>query len=168
VSANASTIRPLYSGELARLAGVSGDTIRFYERSGLLPAAPRSAAGYRVFPREALGRVRLIRSALAIGFSVRELADIFRERDRGGAPCRRVRQLVAGKLTALESQLRDLQSWRAELRRALAQWDFLLEKTPRGKRARLLESFAVAHPQNRARSSNLRAPRGDRKPEKQR
>ncbi len=156
MSSNASKDRPLYSGELARLSGVSGDTIRFYERSGLLPAAPRSAAGYRVFPRHALIRVRMIRSALAIGFSVRELADVFRERDRGGAPCHRVRKLAAGKLVALETQLRDLKRLRAELRRVLAAWDLLLGRTPRGKQARLLESFAETHPPTASRSATSR------------
>jgi MerR family copper efflux transcriptional regulator len=158
----------MYSGELARLAGVSGDTIRFYERSGLLPAAPRSATGYRIFPRAALRRVQLIRSALGIGFSVRELTEIFRERDSGGAPCRQVRKLVAGKLAAVEAQLCELQSWRGELRRTLAQWDIRLRRTPRGKQARLLEAFAAVHPKNRVRSSNLRAAREIRKQEKQR
>jgi MerR family transcriptional regulator, copper efflux regulator len=158
----------MYSGELARLTGVSGDTIRFYERSGLLPAAPRSASGYRIFPQDALRRVQLVRSALGIGFSVRELADVFRERDRGGAPCQRVRKLVAEKLAALESQLRELHSWRGELRRTLVQWDLRLSQTPRGKQARLLESFAAAHPKSRARSSNLRRARGNQKREKRR
>jgi MerR family transcriptional regulator, copper efflux regulator len=158
----------MYSGELARLAGVSGDTIRFYERSGLLPAAPRSASGYRIFPRNALHRVQLIRSALGMGFSVRELADVFRERDRGGAPCQRVRRLVAGKLAALETQLRELHLSRTELRRTLAQWDDRLSHTPRGEQARLLEAFAAAHPKSRARSSNLRPARGNRKREKHR
>lgn len=74
---NVSANRPLHSAELARLAGVSTDTLRYYERLRLLPAAPRSASGYRQFPQQALARVRLIRGALAIGFSVRELAGIF-------------------------------------------------------------------------------------------
>jgi len=77
----------MHSGELARLAGVSSDTLRYYERQRLLPDVPRSASGYRLFPPEALARVRLIRGALSIGFSVRELAAIFGERDRGGVPC---------------------------------------------------------------------------------
>jgi MerR family transcriptional regulator, copper efflux regulator len=159
----------MYSGELARLAGVSGDTIRFYERSGLLPIAPRSAAGYRIFPRDALHRVQLVRSALGIGFSVRELADVLRERDRGGTPCHRVRKLVAGKLAALETQLRELHLCRSELRRTMAQWDLRLSRTPRGKPARLLEVFAATHPQGHPRRSNLRpAARGNRKRENQR
>jgi MerR family copper efflux transcriptional regulator len=99
----------MHSSDLARLAGVSTDTLRYYERLRLLPAAPRSASGYRLFPAQALHRVRLIRGALAIGFSVRELPAIFAERDRGGAPCRRVRELARERLATVECSLRDLQ-----------------------------------------------------------
>jgi DNA-binding transcriptional MerR regulator len=159
----------MYSGELARSAGVSADTVRYYERSGLLHSAHRSASGYRLFPHDALNRMHLIRSALGMGFSVRELADVFRERDRGGAPCQRVRKLVAEKLAALEAQLRELHSWRNELRATLAEWDSLLSHTPRGKQARLLEVFAATHPKSRACSSRLRATaRGNHKREKRR
>jgi DNA-binding transcriptional MerR regulator len=168
VSSHASTTRPLYSGELARLAGVSRDTLRYYERRCLLPAAPRSASGYRLFPPEALARVQLIRSALSIGFSVSDLAGIFLERERGGAPCRRVRELAAEKLVALESRLRDLQSWRRALHKILAEWDSLLAKTPRGKQARLLEALATTHPKSLTRSFPLRVlARGNPKRESQ-
>ena len=149
--ANASTSRSLYSGQLARLAGISPDTLRFYERRGLLPSAPRTHSGYRLYPPEALARVKLIRGALSIGFSVDELAAILGERDRGGAPCRRVRELAADKLAALEAQLRDLQSWRRELRKTLAGWARVLRDTPRGKRAGLLEAFVATHPKRRTR-----------------
>jgi DNA-binding transcriptional MerR regulator len=151
VRANASTTRSLHSGELARLAGISADTLRFYERRGLLPLAPRTSSGYRLFPPEALARVRLIRGALSIGFSVAELTAILRERDHGGAPCRRVRELAADKLAALEDQLRDLQSWRRELRKTLAGWDTVLRDTPRGKRVGLLEAFVATHPKGQTR-----------------
>ena len=165
---NTSPTRPLYSGQLARLAGVSTDTLRYYERRHLLPDAPRSASGYRLFPPDALVRVRLIRGALSIGFSVRELAAIFGERDRGGAPCKRVRALAAEKLVALEARLRDLQSWRRELKTTLAGWDRLLRKTPRGQRAGLLEAFVATHPTRQTRSSRFAAlARGNHKREKQ-
>src|SRR6516225_2058259 len=147
----------MHSGELARLAGVSSDTLRYYERQRLLPDVPRSASGYRLFPPEALARVRLIRGALSIGFSVRELAAIFGERDRGGAPCSRVRTLAADKLATLEAQLRDLQLWRRELKTTLAEWDRLLRKTPRGQRAGLLEAFVATHPTHQGRSSRVTA-----------
>lgn len=166
---SASPSRPLYSGELARLAGVSADTVRHYERRGLLRSAPRSASGYRLFPPEALLRVRLIRGALSIGFSVKELAGIFGERDRGGVPCHRVRTLGAKKLAGVEAQLRELQSHRRELRNTLAGWDRLLRKTPRGQRAGLLEAFAASHPTRQKRSSRANAlARGNYKRERQR
>lgn len=165
--ANASTTRSLHSGELARLAGISADTLRFYERRGLLPSAPRTSSGYRLFPPEALARVRLIRGALSIGFSVAELTAILRERDHGGAPCRRVRELAADKLAALEDQLRELQSWRRELRKTLAQWDRVLGDTPRGKRAGLLEAFVATHPKRQTRIVQMNGlARGERKREK--
>ena len=139
----------MYSGELARLAGVSTDTLRYYERRHLLPVAPRSTSGYRLFPPEAVARLRLIRAALSIGFSVSELTAIFGERDSGGAPCSRVRALAADKLAAIEEQLRDLRSRRRELKSTLAEWDRLLDQTPRGQRAELLEAFVFSHPTSR-------------------
>jgi DNA-binding transcriptional MerR regulator len=91
--------------------------------------------------------MRTIRAGLSIGFSVGELADIFRERSAGGAPCLRVRKLAAEKLAILEAKLRDLQNWRRELRSTLRAWDRRLSKTPRGKQARLLET--LTHPKSR-------------------
>jgi MerR, DNA binding len=81
---------------------------------------------------------------------VTELADIFSERNAGGAPCRRVRKLAAAKLAILEERLRELQSWRRELRTTLFAWDRVLAKTPRGKQARLLEKVAT-HPKTHVR-----------------
>lgn len=159
----------MYSGELARLAGVSTDTLRYYERQGLLPRVPRSAAGYRLYSMEALTRVHVIRGALSIGFSVAELRSILAERDRGRAPCNRVRMLAAEKLKILEVRLRDLHSWRRELRETLAAWDRLLRKTPRGVRAGLLEAFASAHPtRQRVRSPLTTLARGNKRRERQR
>jgi len=159
----------MYSGELARLAGVSTDTLRYYERRRLLPSPPRSASGYRLFPPHALVRVRLIRGALSIGFSIKELVTIFGERDRGGAPCHRVRALAAGKLADLEARLRELKAWRSELRKTLAEWDRILGKTPRGQRAGLLEVYVASHPTRQTRKRNFDAlARGVHKRERQR
>lgn len=150
---NDSTNRPLRSGALARIAGVSADTLRYYECLRLLPAAPRSASGYRLFPPESIIRVRLIRGALSIGISTRELREILGERDRGGAPCHRVRRLAGEKLAALEVRLRELKSLRGELQSTLAEWDTLLRKAPRGKQVRLLERFGLSHPTRQVRNA---------------
>jgi len=139
----------MYCGELARLCEVSPDTVRFYERRRLIPQAARTSSGYRVFPPNSLARMRTIRAGLSVGLSVNELADIFRERDAGQAPCHRVRKLAGEKLVALEAKLRDLQNWRRELRSTLKNWDRVLTKTPRGKQARLLET--MTHPKSRKR-----------------
>ena len=160
--------RAFRSGELGRLAGVSADTVRFYERRCLLPAAPRSASGYRLFSAEALARVKLIRGAISAGFSVNELALILRERDRGGAPCRRVRKLAGEKLIVIETQLAGLRRWRQELRRTLAEWDRRLRKTPDGQRAELLESLVVDRPARRSRGFKNALPGRNQTGEKRR
>ena len=96
------------SGELSRLAGVSSDTLRHYERKGVLERPRRSSNGYRRYPSDALQRVQLIRGALSVGFTLDELARILNVRDRGGAPCEEVRNLAVQKLANIETQLRDL------------------------------------------------------------
>ena len=72
--------RPLRSGELARLSGVSADTLRHYERKGLLKPQ-RGSNGYREYPRHAVERLRLIRNALALGFKLDDLERVFKIRD---------------------------------------------------------------------------------------
>lgn len=130
-------------GELARLAGTSRDTLRHYERVGVLAPAARSANGYRSYPATALRRVRLVKRALAVGFTLPELASILAERDRGGAPCREVRALAERKLAALEVWLGELTTVRTRLRALLADWDGKLAATPAGRRAGLLDALAA-------------------------
>jgi DNA-binding transcriptional MerR regulator len=132
----------LRAGELARAVGVSADTLHHYERKGVLARPRRSANGYREYPLEALERVRLVRRALAIGFTLDELARILRARDRGVAPCREVRALAASKLAAVEERLRELVAVREELRAVMSEWDARLARTPAGSRAGLLETLA--------------------------
>jgi DNA-binding transcriptional MerR regulator len=129
----------LKSGELARLCRVSTDTLRHYERVGVLPRAARTASGYRQYPPEAQVRVLAVRRALALGFSLAELARIFRVRERGGAPCREVRHLAEEKLGEIDQRLADLGALRDDLREILAEWDKRLAATPEGSRAGLLE-----------------------------
>ncbi|MFL6229248.1 MAG: heavy metal-responsive transcriptional regulator [Pyrinomonadaceae bacterium] len=134
----------LRAGELARAVGVSADTLHHYERKGVLARPRRSANGYREYPLEALDRVRLVRRALAIGFTLDELARILRARDRGVAPCREVRALAASKLAEVEERLRELVAVREELRAVTSEWDARLAQTPAGTRAGLLDALAGA------------------------
>ena len=132
---------PLRSAQLARLAGVSADTLRLYEIKGLLLPARRSANGYREYPPEAATRVRLVRRALALGFTLDELTSIVKVRDRGGAPCAAVRALGAEKLALLERRIAEMQDACERLRRVLSRWDALLSATPAGGRAALLDAL---------------------------
>ena len=133
--------RPLRASALARLAQVSTDTLRLYERRGLLPKPARSANGYREYPEEALRRVRVVRQALALGFTLEELARVFRVRDQGGAPCRDVRALAGEKLGLLELRIAELSKAKDRLRVVLDRWDTILAATPHGARAALLEAL---------------------------
>lgn len=153
----------LLSGELARLAGVSTDTLRHYERKGVLPRPQRTPNGYRRYPPTALARVQLVRRALAVGFTLEELAAILRARDRGRAPCREVRTLAARKLAQVEARLAELLALRDELRTTLRDWDVRLNAIAPGARAGLLEALAT---QNGVRSVSGKQPfttRGKRK-----
>jgi DNA-binding transcriptional MerR regulator len=137
----ASDTGPLLAGQLARLVGVSTDTLRHYERQGLIRTAPRRGNGYRVYPRESLERVRVVRHALAMGFTIRELADILKARAKGSAPCGRVRELAVAKLQELDQRLEEMARLRESLARTIHDWDRRLAATPQGHRAGLLDSL---------------------------
>ena len=130
-------------GDVARRARVSPDTLRHYERKGLLPRAPRSAAGYRLFTPDAEQRVQVVRSALWLGFTLQELASVLRERARGRPPCHQVRALAAEKLRALDEEMARLGQLRTALVATLADWDERLSRTADGRPASLLEAFAA-------------------------
>lgn len=142
--------RPLRTGEVARLSGVSPDTIRLYERRGLLARPRRTDGGYRQYPAAAVERVRLVRRALALGFTLEELRIVLAARDSGGAPCRVVRTLAAEKLEAVETRIEDLVTLRDRIRRVLADWDDRLARTPSGQRAGLLQALAALVPDGSA------------------
>lgn len=133
----------LSSGELADSAGVSRDTLRHYERKGVLPRPLRGHNGYRQYPPDALERVQLVRRALSVGFTLDELAKVLKVRDAGGAPCEEVRELAAQKLLNVQDQLRELTELRDNLQETLKDWDARLARRARGKRANLLESLSV-------------------------
>ncbi len=120
---------------------MSPDTLRHYELKGVIRRPERQSNGYRIYPPKTLQRIQLVRRALAIGFTLDELAEILRVRDTGGAPCRRVRELAAAKLKGVEERLKELIILRNELRATLKAWDHKLAMTPKHQRSRLLEDL---------------------------
>jgi MerR family mercuric resistance operon transcriptional regulator len=126
-------------GKAAALAGVSADTIRYYERLGVLPTPERTRAGYRVYAPAIVNRLTLVRNAQRFGFSLREIAGFLRVRDTGGAPCRAVRAAAERMLEGIEQQIADLGARREQMRKTLLGWDRTLQHTAAGTQGRLLE-----------------------------
>jgi len=101
-------------GQLANAAGVGVDTVRFYERAGLLRTPARSASGYRRYAEADVARLRFIRRGKALGFSLDEIAELLRLNDghgRRGA----VRELAARRLAETEQKLRELSAIKSAL-----------------------------------------------------
>jgi DNA-binding transcriptional MerR regulator len=126
-------------GKVAALAGVSSDTIRYYERLGLLQKPSRTAAGYRVYAPAIAKRLTLIDNAKRFGFSLREIVGFLGARDGGDPPCRNVRAAAEQMLAAVDRQISDLATRRQQMKRTLDAWDETLHRTPSGQPARLLE-----------------------------
>ena len=132
----------LRSGELARRAGVSPDTLRSYERRGLLPEARRAANGYRMYPVEALERVELIQAGLAFGFTLAELGRFLDARRDGRPPCRDVRDAAKKRLREIEDALGELRQLREALARLVEGWDHRIGDASPREALRFLETLS--------------------------
>jgi MerR family transcriptional regulator, copper efflux regulator len=104
-------------GELADDVGITTETIRYYEKVGLIAPPTRTASGYRDYDRPALDRLRFIRTAQTVGFTLGEIGEILDLRDDGETPCDHVRHLIARHAADLDARIRDLQKMQADLRR---------------------------------------------------
>ena len=108
-------------GQLAKAAGVKSDTVRFYERSGLLPAAARTDSGYRTYNEQSLQRLRFIKKAQALGFSLDEVRRIMSMRG-GKATCQCVIGMAEATLSETDIKLRQLRAFRKGLADNLERW----------------------------------------------
>ena len=95
--------------------GLSADTLRYYERLGLLPPPPRSAAGYRLYNEEAAERISFISGAKRMGLRLADIKELLDVRDRGQCPCGHTRGLVDRRLTEVEAEIRQLSAVREQL-----------------------------------------------------
>ncbi|WP_027891106.1 heavy metal-responsive transcriptional regulator [Calidithermus chliarophilus] len=102
-------------GELARKTGVSRDTLRFYEREGLLRPEGRSEGGYRLYEAEAVRRLRFIKQAQALGLSLEEIKAVLEVMQEGRPPCADVRRMLRQKVALLEQRIAELSTLRDAL-----------------------------------------------------
>ncbi|PWN57699.1 MerR family DNA-binding protein [Abyssibacter profundi] len=115
------TSKPLTIGRLARATGLSVETIRYYEREGILPEPQRTAANYRLYPTDSIERLRFVLRAKTLGFSLAEIRTLLGL--QGGGDRAAVRALAQAHLEDIERRIRDLNAMRRVLRQAVADCD---------------------------------------------
>jgi MerR family transcriptional regulator, copper efflux regulator len=113
-------MKPLTIGEVARRAGVGVETVRFYERRGLVAKPARKASGYRQYGADVVGRLCFIRQAKGLGFSLKEIAELIGLRRDPDTTCAEVKQRAESKLADIETKIRDLQRMREALLKVMA------------------------------------------------
>jgi MerR family copper efflux transcriptional regulator len=111
---------PLTIGALAKEAGVGVETVRFYERRGLVRRPVRPRGGYRSYPEEAVAQIRFIRNAQGLGFTLQEVKDLLALRVTAGTSCAAVRSRAAAKAADVKRRVADLERIRVALERLVA------------------------------------------------
>lgn len=122
-------------GELAERAGMAAQTIRYYERLGLLPRPSREASGYRRYDEAAPARLRFIQSAKLLGLSLDEIGDILQISEAQEAPCPHVLALLEEKRARIDAWLREAQAFRDALDKTIRASRRRLSRTPRAAEA---------------------------------
>jgi len=107
-------------GEVASGARVNIQTVRYYERRGLLPEAPRSRAGYRQYDRDAVTRLRFIKRAQDLGFQLEEIAELLSLRVEHGDACSAVEARAMAKIETVDGKIRELRRLRGVLANLVA------------------------------------------------
>ena len=110
-------------GEVAKASGVGIETLRFYEKSGLLDQPSRTGSGYRLYDTQVLDRLDFIKRAQILGFSLDEIKRVIADRRADQSPCAEVREIVRNRLADLDERMREMKRYRKELASALAEWD---------------------------------------------
>jgi len=104
-------------GRVAKMAGVNIETIRYYERRGLIPRPPRRASGYRQYSEETVKRIRFIKHAKELGFSLREIGELLSLRVDERTSCADIRRKAESKIADIDSRIANLQRMKEALRR---------------------------------------------------
>lgn len=107
-------------GQVASEAGVSIDTVRFYERRGVLPRAARTATGYRVFAQDAVRRIKVVRKLQELGLTLDEIGGVMAASQDNGATCESQRWRLRASLDRIDTRIADLIRLQGEVRGALA------------------------------------------------
>lgn len=102
----------MWTGEVAKRAGVNPQTLRYYERRGILPMPERTSGGYRDYPVWTVGLVRFVKHAQDLGYSLTDVEQLLRLADGGAASCSQARAITAARLADLDRRIADLRRMR--------------------------------------------------------
>lgn len=148
---NATSEKSFKIGEVAKVTGVGIETLRFYEKSGLVDRPSRTASGYRVYDASIIDRIAFIKKAQVLGFTLDEIRELISHKRAGESPCGHVRAKVRSRLEELDERIRQMTLYRDELAAELKQWEQKRESA--GHVCGLIESSHIEHP---AQTSGLR------------
>ncbi len=118
--------------ELAKLAGVTPETVRHYTRSGLLTPNKQNANGYHYYGETDLKRLIFVRKARLLGFTVSEIAQILNMSECGRSPCPKVRTIIKERLKETQEKIKELKSLQVSMERASKKWAEMPDGTPDG------------------------------------
>ncbi|WP_111637132.1 MerR family transcriptional regulator [Marinomonas shanghaiensis] len=118
--------------ELARHANVTAETVRHYTRLGLIQAERDANNGYQIYDKLALQRLHFIRQASELGFSLKQIEEIFLQSDSGDSPCPMVRDLLQKKVPETKFKIAQLQAHLQKMEEALAAWEEMPNGNPNG------------------------------------
>lgn len=104
-------------GQLAKRAQVNVETVRYYERRGLIPKPPRRESGYRQYPQETVARIQFIKHAKELGFSLKEILELLSLRVGRNTTCGEVKKRAEGKIADIQEKIRTLQRMEKALTR---------------------------------------------------
>ena len=142
-------------GEVSKMSGIGIETLRFYEKSGLLDRPGRTMSGYRLYDREVLDRLAFIKRAQVLGFSLDEIKRIIAEKRAGQSPCAGVREIVRRRLLELDERMAQMRRYRKELSAALSEWEEAGDTE--GHICGLIEGTNIEHPVTAARGIKRQA-----------
>lgn len=131
-------------GEVSKRSGIGIETLRFYEKSGILSRPVRSASGYRMYDGEVLERLAFIKRTQVLGFSLEEIRQIISEKSSAHSPCAAMREVVRRRLAELDERMAEMRRYRKELSEALADWEQAGDVE--GHICGLIEGTEIKHP----------------------
>ena len=129
--------------EIGRRSGIPAHVVRYYSRIGLLKPSRHPRNGYKEYKESDLLRLQFIRQAKSLGYTLGEIALIFRESSKGKSPCPIVRRIIGNRIEENRVRLKELAALQRRMERSLAEWRKLPDGVPDGKTVcHLIESTA--------------------------